>query len=134
VWNNVVSLQEARGKRGVVHEITLRAVGSNDPHTLARQLCEHLAAQSELLKSIASQTLISNEAILVGTVYAHVLGWIVYTNSSITLTSAGRAAAQKPAAAWPKMRPRRLIGDDSRCRRQPAGADPRALGARVQRF
>jgi hypothetical protein len=119
VWNNVVSMEEARGKRGVVHATKLRAVGSDDPYTLARQLCQHLAAQSELLNSTAIQTIISNEEVIVGTVYAHVLGWVVYANSSITLTSAGRAAAKKPAAAWPKMRPRRLIRDDSRCRRQP---------------
>jgi hypothetical protein len=92
---NIVYLEQFRRRRTISSAIELTPMTGRDTKALSQRLCQDLAMTSARgpvpLESIASRTGMPKEDAMVAATYAHVCGWIIYSDGCIELTPDGRA-------------------------------------------
>ena len=97
-WSNIVSILHARRERET------RALAEKwSPEAIARKLCGDVAeicgpnCRWVSMDAIAQETSLSEEDVIVGAVYAHALGWLIYATHCVWLTKEGYAAVTQNA-------------------------------------
>ncbi len=101
-WGNIVSILQARRKREAI-----APKEQWNPESIARQLCSDVTAVCGQqcrwvpMEKIVQETLLSEEDVIVGAVYGHVRGWLIYATHCVWLTKEGYAMVSDGTIANP---------------------------------
>lgn len=113
--NNIVSMLQARRKRETYN-------AAWNPESIARRLCREVAEVCGQnfrwipMAAITQGTSLSEEDVIVGAVYAHALGWIIYATRCVWLTQEGYAAASTDDMTLRSRSRRELLSSTGRTR------------------